>query len=192
MDKSIYQGDKNLNINQGETVFTVKEVAVVLDESPNVIRNWMKELREHIPLMKNESGYNVFSHEALEKMKLIKQLHRQQNYSIKQINHYFATGGESFQPLPAKGSDEVLAEELRKMRESIQFLQEDAQKQQEFNQALVKKLDEQQQYIENKLEARDRQLMQALKETQEAKKLMLQEQAAQSEKNKGFFSRFFK
>lgn len=72
------------------------------------------------------------------------------------------------------------------------ILQEDAQKQQEFNQALVKKLDEQQQYIENKLEARDRQLMQALKETQEAKKLMLQEQAAQSEKNKGFFSRFFK
>ncbi|WP_046181053.1 MerR family transcriptional regulator [Domibacillus tundrae] len=192
MDKSIYQGDKNLDNNQGKTEFTVKEVATLLNESPNVIRNWMKELREHIPLTKNESGYNVFSHEALEKMKSIKQMHRQQNYSIKQINHYFATGGESFQPLPEKGPDEMLAEELQKMREAIQFLREDAKKQQEFNQALVEKLDEQQTYIDSKLEARDRQLMQALKETQEAKKLMLQEKAEQAEKKKGFFSRFFK
>jgi hypothetical protein len=43
-------------------------------------------------------------------MKLIKMMHRQQNYSIKQINHYFATGGEAFQPLSEKGPDELLAE----------------------------------------------------------------------------------
>jgi DNA-binding transcriptional MerR regulator len=191
MDKSRYQGQENLSDNQGEPEFTVKEVANLLDESPNVIRNWMKELRDYIPLTKNESGYNVFSHEALEKMKSIKIMHRQQNYSVKQIKHYFATGGEAFQPLPEKGPDELLAEELREMREELQFLRENTQKQEEFNQALVKKLDEQQTYIEDKLEARDRQLMQALNETQEAKKLIQQEKAEQTEKKKGFFSRLF-
>ena len=191
MDKSTYQGQGNLGDNQDEAEFTVKEVANLLDESPNVIRNWMKELREYIPLMKNESGYNVFSHEALEKMNSIKMMHRQQNYSMKQIKHYFATGGEAFQPLPEKGPDESLAEELRRMREEIQFLREDAKKQQEFNQALVKKLDDQQTYIEDKLEARDRKLMEALNETQEAKKLIQQEKAEQTEKKKGFFSRLF-
>lgn len=44
----------------------------------------------------------------------------------------------------------MLAEELRKMREAIQFLRADAKKQQEFNQALVEKLDKQQTYIDSK------------------------------------------
>jgi transposase-like protein len=52
MDKSHYQGQGNLGENQGETEFTVKEVANLLDESPNVIRNWMKELRDYILLTK--------------------------------------------------------------------------------------------------------------------------------------------
>lgn len=187
MDKSNYQGEDN----QASVEFTIKEVANLLDESPNVIRNWVKELRDYIPFTKNESGYNVFNQEALEKMKSIKMMHRQQNYSIKQIKHYFATGGEAFQPLPEKGPDELLAEELRKMREEIQFLRDNVQKQEEFNQALVKKLDKQQKYIDDKLEARDRQLMNALNETQEVKKLMQEEKNEQVEKKKGFFARLF-
>lgn len=192
MDKSDYQGRENLNKNQVGAEFTVKEVAILLDESPNVIRNWMRELRDHLPLIKNKSGYNVFGPDALEKMKFIKLMHRQQNYSIKQIKHYFATGGESFQPIPKKGLDELLAEEFRKMREEIQFLREDAKKQQEFNQALVRKLDEQQQYIEKKLEAQNLQFAKILSETQEAKKLIEQESIVQTEKKKRFFSRLFK
>ncbi|MGG3450551.1 MerR family transcriptional regulator [Domibacillus aminovorans] len=87
MDKSNYQGEEMLGDDQVSGEFTIKEVANWLDESPNVIRNWVKELREYIPLKKNESGYNVFDHEALEKMKSIKMMHRQQNYSMKQIKH---------------------------------------------------------------------------------------------------------
>jgi hypothetical protein len=45
--------------------------------------------------------------------------------------------------------------------------------------------------IEDKLEARERKLMQALNETQEAKKLIQQEKTEQTEKKKGFFSRLF-
>ncbi|MEK4031483.1 MerR family transcriptional regulator [Pseudobacillus sp. FSL P4-0506] len=191
MDKSDYQSEGKFDNNQAPIEFTIKEIANLLNESPNVIRNWVKELRDYIPLTKNESGYNVFDQKALEKMKSIKMMHRQQNYSIKQIKHYFATGGEAFQPLPEKGPDELLAEELRKMREELQFLRENVQKQEEFNQALVKKLDQQQKYIDDKLETRDRQLMKALNETQEVKRLMQEEKNGQAEKKKGFFARLF-
>lgn len=34
----------------------------------------------------NESGYNVFDAEAIERMKLIKQMNREQNYSINKSN----------------------------------------------------------------------------------------------------------
>ena len=95
---------------------TVKEVALCLDESPNVIRNWMKELRMYIPLEKNESGYNVFNEKALEQMKIVKQLHREQNYSIKQIEHYFATDGESIKPVPSKEVGEILDKELKALK----------------------------------------------------------------------------
>jgi hypothetical protein len=62
MGKIDYQGTEN----QGEILLTVKEVAVIIEETPNIVRNWMKELKSYIPLQKNESGYNVFNQEALE------------------------------------------------------------------------------------------------------------------------------
>ncbi|WP_414848471.1 MerR family transcriptional regulator, partial [Bacillus sp. IT-79MI2] len=68
--------DKSENLGKekpGYIAMTVKEVALCLDESPNVIRNWMKELRTYISLEKNESGYNVFNEKALEQMKMVKQ-----------------------------------------------------------------------------------------------------------------------
>ncbi|MBD1380457.1 DUF3967 domain-containing protein [Metabacillus arenae] len=59
-----------------------------------------------------------------------------------------------------------------------------------------KKQQDQQEYINNKLEKRDLKLVQSFRESQETKKLLLEVQeqiaAAQEEKKKGFFSRFFK
>lgn len=186
MDKSEYQGSENQDNNLAR-LLTIKEVANIIEETPNIVRNWMKELRDYIPLQKNESGYNVFNNEALDRMKFIKQMHRDQNYSIKQIEHYFATGGESYKPTPKKGTDEVLAEEMRKMREEIHFLREYSEKQDEFNKALITRLDKQQQYIENKLEARDQMLIASLKESMEVQKQI----AATKEEKKGFFQKLF-
>ena len=99
----------NDSTNLIKTELTIKEVSNIIDETPHIIRNWLKELKDYIPVHKNEAGYNVFDDEALERIKLIKQLHRDQNYSIKQIQHYFATGGESYKPTPSKGTDELRA-----------------------------------------------------------------------------------
>ena len=106
--------NQNENLDKG---FTVKEVANFLEETPNVIRNWFKDLREYIPHEKNSNGYNVYKREGIERFKEIQALHRCQNWSMKQIEHYFATGGESFKPEPEKTAGEMLAEEIRKLRE---------------------------------------------------------------------------
>lgn len=181
MDKSEYLGGEN----PGYKDMTVKEVALYIDESPNVVRNWMKELRVYIPLEKNESGYNVFNEKALETMKVIKQLHRSQNYSIRQIEHYFATGGESIKPVPSKEVGEILAEELKELRNEVSRLREYSEKQEEFNKLLIEQLQKQQEYIDNKLEKRDQQLLETIREVQETKSLTA------SNKQKSFWGRFF-
>ncbi|PFZ88595.1 DUF3967 domain-containing protein [Bacillus pseudomycoides] len=180
--------DKSENLGKeksGYIAMTVKEVALCMDESPNVIRNWMKELRTYIPLEKNESGYNVFNEKALEQMKIVKQLHREQNYSIKQIEHYFATGGESIKPVPSKEVGEILAEELKTLKNEVSRLREYSEKQEEFNKLLIEQLQKQQDYINNKLEKRDQKLLETIREVQETKLLTA------STEQKGFFARLF-
>jgi DNA-binding transcriptional MerR regulator len=184
MGKSDNQGIENL----GNNLLTIKEVAAIIEETPNVVRNWIKELKQHIPLQKNDAGYNVFDEKALERMKLIKQLHREQNYSIRQIEHYFSTDGASFKPTPNKDTGELLAEELRELREEIKILRDYAQRQEEFNKVLVTKLQEQQTYLDKKLDKRDQDLMRLIRDTQETKKLMA---ATEQQKNSlfGWFRR---
>ncbi|MGG3887573.1 DUF3967 domain-containing protein [Metabacillus fastidiosus] len=86
----------------------------------------------------------------------------------------------------------VVNEQSDKLDEILKRLDQ----QESFNQELLRRLDKQQQYIEkqdryisDRLEARDEQLMTALREVQETKKLTA---VAQDEaKKKGFFARLF-
>jgi len=66
----------------------------------------------------------------------------------------------------------------------------------EQNRLLISKLGEQQKYIDEKLEKRDKQFIEAIRESQESKKLIAsaleqQEQREREEQNKGFFARLF-
>lgn len=195
LNKSENQGEEKYNENLDKG-FTVKEVASFIDETPNVIRNWFKELRQYIPHVKNDNGYNVYKREGIERFKEIQALHREQNWSMKQIEHYFATGGESFKPEPEKKAGEMIAEELKAMREELALLREENQEikthlenQENFNKALVEQL----QKFERGSVERDDQLTKAIKEAKEQKNLI----AAANEnpdtnpgkQKKGFFAR---
>jgi DNA-binding transcriptional MerR regulator len=148
MDIFENHGDKKLDKDQGSDVdneleFTIKEAANIIGETPNVVRNWMKELRDYIPHKKDASnGYTKFDKAGMERLKEIRSLHREQNWSIKQIENYFATGGESFKPEPKKATGEVIADELKELKEEIKLLREHNEQQKQFNMALIKKLDE--------------------------------------------------
>ncbi|MEB2631966.1 MerR family transcriptional regulator [Peribacillus frigoritolerans] len=197
----MYKSEKPSDEKQGEDLdkgFTVKEVASFIDETPNVIRNWFKELRQYIPHEKSDkgNGYNIYKREGIDRFKEIQALHREQNWSMKQIEHYFATGGESFKPEPEKKAGEMIAEELKAMREELVALREEnkeikihLENQENFNKALVEQL----QKFERGSVERDDQLTKAIKEAKEQKKLIAvsnEDPDTNLDKHKkGFFAR---
>lgn len=66
-----------------------------------------------------------------------------------------------------------------------------SQQQINFNKELVNKLDQQQKYIDERLEQRDKKLMESIRLLQEEKQARLEMAATQEEKKKGFFARLF-
>jgi DNA-binding transcriptional MerR regulator len=146
-----------------EIRLTIKEAAKHVNESPGVVRNWMRELKSYIPTVQGENGYHYFDKPALERLLLIRQLNREQNYSIKQMEYYFATGETRIKPEPVNEVSDDIRKDLNSIMEQLKL-------QEQFNQALATKLDEQQQYIKDSLNKRDQMLLESLKASQEARK----------------------
>lgn len=51
---------ENLDENLEDILLTVKEAAKYVDESPGVIRNWMRELKTHIPTIQGDNWLSLF------------------------------------------------------------------------------------------------------------------------------------
>lgn len=180
LSKNNNTGEEKIDEKHSEVLLTVKEAAKAIGESPYVLRNWMRELKTHIPTIQGENGYNYFDEKALERIKLIQEMNRDRGYSIKQIEYHLATNGEYIKPEPMPDASDKLMEEINKLHEKME-------RQEEFNKLLVQKLEEQSQYIDSSLKKRDQHLLETMKEMQTTK----QETAASQESKKGFFSRLF-
>lgn len=179
---------ENLDENLEDILLTVKEAAKYVDESPGVIRNWMRELKMHIPTIQGENGYHYFDRPALERLLLIRQLNREQNYSIKQIEYHFSTGGKVLNSEPTPEAAELILKDLQVIKYQLEH-------QRKFNETLVQQLkkqqhhiDHQQKYITDSLTKRDEQLLLAFQETQQQKEEVA---AAATLVKKGFLSKFF-
>lgn len=179
-------GSNNLIDNIDEMQLTVKEAAQYIGESAGVIRNWMRELKPYIPTIKGENGYHYFGKEALVKLLLIKQLSREQNYSIKQIEYHFISDGKTVKPEPKLEASELILKELQEIKTKLDL-------QEQFNKVLVEQLEKQQKHIDDQqkllsdsLDNRDQQLLLAIKESQQ-----VQEETSASTQKKGFLARLF-
>lgn len=142
----------------------VNEVAKEIGESVHVVRNWMRDFREHIPSEKSDAGYNLFGEDAVSVLRQIQKLVRDQKFSTKQIEHFFFSGGDPF------GSTPEEIERNDKLDDIIGRLD----RQDEFNQVLITRLDEQSKRMENFVRDRDAKLMLTLREIQETKRLQVQ------------------
>lgn len=181
------QRTENLNENVSDLRLTVKEAALHIEESPGVIRNWMRELKTHIPTIVGDNGYHYFDKIALERLLLIKQLNRVQNYSLKQIEYYLATGGEKTKPEPKQGISELILEDVKVIKRQLEL-------QKDFNEVLVQQLkkqqlhmDIQQKYLTETIEKRDEQLLLIIKENQTKHEDITEEVVP---KKKGLFAWF--
>lgn len=180
LSESENQGSDNMNENKGEMLLTVKEAAQHINESPHVIRNWMRELKNHIQTKKGDNNYHYFDKVAIERLMLIQKLTREQGYSLKQVEYYLATGDDPLQPETKPENDNEILNELQELKKKFE-------KQEQFNEALLQKLEEQNQYINESINKRDQQLLDTMNEIQHAKI----EASAAEEKKKGFWSRLF-
>lgn len=186
LNESEKQTTEDLNEKQSEISLTVKEAAIHIEETPYVIRNWMRELKGHIPTTQGDNGYHYFDHKSIERLLLIKELKRDRGYSLKQIEFYLSTGEN---PKPEKPPEDQTLKELKLIRDQLQL-------QEEFNKALIQRLDSQQSYIEKSITLqsdikesitkRDQNLLESLRQSQQA-----QLQAAVATEKKGFIRKLF-
>lgn len=138
----------------------VNEVSSELEETPNIIRNWLREFKAYIPVEKADNGYNLFTPAAVDVLRTIQKLHREQGYSTRQIEHYLATGGEI---AVAVATDPVRPGEVDELKSMIQQLMQQQQRQEGFNQELLNRMDQRDQMLTEYMAER-RQLMQREKE----------------------------
>ena len=165
---------------------TVKQAAKYVNENPGVIRNWLRELKSFIPTIQGDNGYHYFNQSALERLLLVKQLSREQNYSIKQIEYHLATGGKDLKPEPTPEASEIILKDLSIIKNKLEL-------QEQFNQVLVKQLEKQQQHMDHQsknfkdyIEKHEELRLIAYNESQKN-----QQEAAATSQKKSFFARLF-
>ncbi|MFT8321028.1 MAG: MerR family transcriptional regulator [Bacillus sp. (in: firmicutes)] len=134
---------KDIVQSNEDSCLSVKEAADYIKESPGVVRNWLRELKNHIPTVIGKHGYRYFDKEGLEKLKQIQQLRREKNLSLSQIEEELSSSMQPLQPsFPshADATDRIL-QDLHTIKEQLEL-------QVNFNQVLVQQLKKQQEHID--------------------------------------------
>lgn len=149
--KVITNAVKGVDRNMSNERLRINEVAAILGETAHIVRNWLRDFREWIPVEKAANGYNEFPPEAVEQMKRIRHMIRDRGFSTRQVEHALATG--KIESGAVAGADDVA--ELKEMVQQLAAAQE---KQNELSAAILAKLEE-----------RDRQITQFLIDRREEK-----------------------
>jgi DNA-binding transcriptional MerR regulator len=193
-----------------ETPYASKDIALSLDIGDSTLRKWCLALEEHeYSFYRTDQNKRMFTEKDIIVLKHFQQLVKEKNMSMNNaaliVTSRFKkeafsdeTGVEQLQEemnsVPAMRSDSHLIQELVDKMETMEERQSQLI---DMNRALLARLDEQQQYIEERLGQRDEVLTRSLRESLEAKKLLLevrqqqQKEEDQRKNRKGIFKRFF-
>lgn len=172
-------------MNRTETPYSSKEVTARLDIGESTLRKWCLALEEqNYNFLRTAQNKRMFSEKDLFVLGQFKILVQEKNLSMQNAAEIVA----------ARYSEDLFPNQTEiERRESNSFsalgeIKKEIQDLKELNRELLQRLSEQQKYIEKRLEERDRLLMQAIRESQETKKLIA---AAREENKKSFWSRLF-
>ncbi|WP_298737679.1 MerR family transcriptional regulator [uncultured Chitinophaga sp.] len=156
----------------------VNEVASELNETAHVIRNWTRYFKQYLSLIKGEkNNYNLYPPEAMEVLRTIQRLHRQQGYSTRQIKNYLS-GGELAAAAEPVVNLPTAPDEVAELRAHIAQLLEYQQRQEEFNRLLLHQLEQR----ELRDQARDKLITEYITESREARtRAQLEIRAAEKE-----------
>lgn len=181
---------------QTEKAYSPKEISLTLDIGDSSLRKWCLALeKEGYQFIRNDKKNRVFVEGDLVVLRhfqnLVKQHNMQLDNASKLVVDRFGKGAFEVSTgiVPAENERDL----NRSNSEIMDTLLEHIRTQEEFNRQLLKRLEEQQTYIQERLEERDRNLLESLRESQATKQLLLEvkQEIATTQEKKGFFARLF-
>jgi DNA-binding transcriptional MerR regulator len=172
---------------------TVTDVCASLDIPAETVRRYIRNHSIHLKVKKSHKKY-LIHHDSLEVLRQIRELYAA-GKSIDEIEDILTQKGVqvTFTVETTNENDERVtvgvADELQEIKKAL-----DEQKQ--INQLLIEQLQKQQEYIEkqlakmdDRLEQRDRMLLESIRAIQQQKQALLE--ASPTKEKKGFFARLF-
>lgn len=173
-----------------DVIMSPSDVSVLLDIKESTLRKYaliLKDAGYHFQVNKNGQRW-YYNKDVIAFKKLIEIKHNPDMTLEQAANAVVSHFKQSDISLPIT----VESQSVERYSEDLHELKETVQQQNILLQELMKKMDQQQQYINEKLEQRDRKLLESLRESQEVKQQLLQiAAAAEEDRKKGFFARLF-
>ncbi|MCM3405937.1 DUF3967 domain-containing protein [Cytobacillus oceanisediminis] len=167
-----------------------KEVYISLGIGDSTLRKWCLALEANdYSFSRTDKNKRIFFEKDLVVLRHFRNLVQVQNFSIENAALIVVSKFKE-EPVREENSNNSVPA-LRDSNEVITKLLEHIERQENFNHQLLKRLDEQQKYIEEHVNRRDSLLTEALRESQETKKLLLEAQAEQQKKPRKGLLRFF-
>ncbi|PKG24051.1 MerR family transcriptional regulator [Niallia nealsonii] len=135
---------KEMILTENNAPLSVKEAAEVIEESPGVVRNWLRELKTQIPTIVGKHGYRYFDQSGLEVLKKVQQLRRDENLSLAEIADKISPAKTKDVALPFSSNSDT----AERILQDLNTIKEQLELQVNFNQVLVQQLKKQQEHIE--------------------------------------------
>lgn len=192
-------------MKQTEVPYSANEVIEVIEIGSSTLRKWCLALEEHnYNFVRTDQNKRMFSDKDIVVLKQFKILVKNKNLSINNAaeiisNKYSSDPDEVFssesevEHPPEVFSYETMMEQAALFSsQTVEELKTEIEQLKSLNKEVLEAFNEQNKYIKEHLEKRDEQLLQALRDSQETKKLLLDHQEKESNKKKGFFGLFGK
>ncbi|MED3982371.1 DUF3967 domain-containing protein [Priestia megaterium] len=190
-------------MNTSEKAYWGKEVAEILQIGESTLRKWCLSLEnEGYNFTRGQHKSRAFLDHDILTLRRMKELIQNKDVTLKTASEIVVSTFDKGERTRAVLQENELVEASVpavpsvRQEELLMEVLERQERLEEQNRLLISRLGEQQKYIDEKLEKRDKQFIEAIRESQETKKLIAsaleqQEQREQEEQNKGFFSRLF-
>lgn len=182
--------------NDHKVFYNSSDMAAMVDVQESTVRKYCNMLEKAgYTFIRNDFNHRVFRNEDVMAFRRLIEIKKHPDMSLIQAcNAVVSWVKEKEQGMDVASGDmhdtgEINGED--RYEELVREFSEFKEQQEQFNKELIDQLKKQHQYIEDSISKRDRTLMEALRETQETKKLIATSQEEEEQNKKGFFARLF-
>jgi hypothetical protein len=178
------------DIGESRAILSPSDVCMLLRIKESTLRKYALLLQEagyHFD--SNEKGQRAYYERDVISLKKLLEIKKSPDMTLEQsanaVVTWFNQSNMSLSAIPNDRYNKHYDSDMKELKEIVN-------QQNIMILEIMKKMDQQQKYIDERMEERDRKLMESIRQSQEERKALLQiAAAAQEEKKKGFLARIF-